>query len=262
MENLWGGRFRKEINKEMKEFTSSFAFDKKLAVYDITGSIAHAKMLGKCNIISHEESQKIVVALEAILKDVQKGGLSISGEAEDIHTWVENKLKEKIGNIAGKLHTARSRNDQVALDERLYLKEEVQKIKALLKDLQISLLLKAEKNLDIVMPGYTHLQHAQPILFPHHLLAYFYKFDRDKGRMKDLFTRMDVLPLGSAALAGTSFPIDRKYVAKQLNFKMISENRGLLKIMGEKARRKVCGTYSLDKMVRAYQYLYEKVYNM
>ena len=224
MENLWGGRFKKEINKEMKEFTSSFSFDKKLAVYDITGSIAHAKMLGKCNIISHEESQKIVTALEVILKDVQKNGWSISEEVEDIHTWVENHLKEKIGDIAGKLHTARSRNDQVALDERLYLKEEVQKIQDLLNDLQTSLLLMAEKNLDVIMPGYTHLQHAQPILFSHHLLAYFYKFNRDKGRMKDLFKRMDVLPLGSAALAGTSFPIDREYVAKELNFGMISEN--------------------------------------
>ena len=224
MEKLWGGRFKKEINKEMKEFTSSISFDKNLAVYDIAGSIAHAKMLGKCNIISPEESQKIVAALEAILKDVQKNGWSISEEAEDIHTWVENNLKEKIGDIAGKLHTARSRNDQVALDERLYLKEEVHKIQDLLKDLQASLLLIAEKNMDVIMPGYTHLQHAQPILFSHHLLAYFYKFNRDKGRMKDLFKRMDVLPLGSAALAGTSFPIDREYVAKQLNFSMISEN--------------------------------------
>ena len=224
MENLWGGRFKKEINKEMKEFTSSIAFDQKLAVFDITGSIAHAKMLGKCHIIPDVESQKIVAALEVILKDVQKNGLSITGEAEDIHTWVENKLKEKIGDIAGKLHTARSRNDQVALDERLYLKEEVKKIKASLKGLQTSLLLIAEKNLDVIMPGYTHLQHAQPILFSHHLLAYFYKFNRDKGRMKDLFERMDVLPLGSAALAGTSFPIDREFVAKQLGFDLISEN--------------------------------------
>ena len=224
MENMWGGRFKKEINKEMKEFTSSISFDQKLVVYDIIGSIAHAKMLGKCNIILSEESQKIVTALEVILKDVQKNGWSISEEAEDIHTWVENKLKEKIGDIAGKLHTARSRNDQVALDERLYLKEEVQNIEELLIDLQISLLLIAENNIDVIMPGYTHLQHAQPILFSHHLLAYFYKFNRDKGRMKDLFKRMDVLPLGSAALAGTSFPIDREYVAKQLDFSMVSEN--------------------------------------
>jgi len=224
MENLWGGRFKKEINKEMKRFTSSISFDQKLVVYDIIGSVAHAKMLGKCNILRHDESQKIVTALGEILADVQRNGLSVIREAEDIHTWVENKLKEKIGDIAGKLHTARSRNDQVALDERLYLKKEVQNIEELLLDLQKSLLLIAEKNTDVIMPGYTHLQHAQPILFSHHLLAYFYKFNRDKGRMKDLFKRMDVLPLGSAALAGTSFPIDREYVAKQLNFSMVSEN--------------------------------------
>ena len=224
MENLWGGRFKKEINEEMKKFTSSISFDQKLVVYDIIGSVAHAKMLGKCNIILPEESQKIVTALEVILKDVQKNGWSISEEAEDIHTWVENKLKEKIGGIAGKLHTARSRNDQVALDERLYLKEEIKKVQGLLKDLQMSLLSIAEKNTTVIMPGYTHLQHAQPVLFSHHFLAYFYKFERDKGRMKDLFNRMNVLPLGSAALAGTSFPIDREYVAKQLDFSMVSEN--------------------------------------
>jgi len=224
MENLWGGRFKKEINEEMKRFTSSISFDQKLAVYDIRGSIVHAKMLGKCDIILHDESQKIVFALEEILADVQKNGLSINEEAEDIHTWVENKLKEKIGDISGKLHTARSRNDQVALDERLYLKEEILKVEALLKDLQNSLLLIAKKNDDVIMPGYTHLQHAQPILFSHHLLAYFYKFDRDKGRVKDLHKRMDVLPLGSAALAGTSFPIDREFVANQLGFAKVSEN--------------------------------------
>jgi len=225
IEKLWGGRFKKNINKEMEEFISSLSFDKKLVKHDLLGSIAHAQMLGKCKIINEEEKDKIVEGLKQILKEVQKGKIEIvNGEAEDIHSWVENKLKEKIGTIAGKLHTARSRNDQVALDERLYLKEEVQKIQDLLNDLQTSLLLIAEKNLDVIMPGYTHLQHAQPILFSHHLLAYFYKFNRDKGRMKDLFKRMDVLTLGSAALAGTSFPIDREYVAKELNFGMISEN--------------------------------------
>src|SRR5665648_53369 len=225
MEKLWGGRFKKSINKEMEKFISSLSFDKKLVKYDLLGSIAHAQMLGKCKIIIKEEKDKIVEGLKQILKEMQENKLEIAaGEAEDIHSWVENKLKEKIGAMAGKLHTARSRNDQVALDERLYLKEEVHKIQDLLNDLQTSLLLIAEKNLDVIMPGYTHLQHAQPILFSHHLLAYFYKFNRDKGRMKDLFKRMDVLPLGSAALAGTSFPIDREYVAKQLNFSMISEN--------------------------------------
>jgi argininosuccinate lyase len=225
MEKLWGGRFKKKINKEMEKFISSLSFDKKLVKYDLLGSIAHAQMLGKCKIITKEEKDKIVEGLRQILKEVQEGKLEIAaGEAEDIHSWVENKLKEKIGAVAGKLHIARSRNDQIALDERMYLKEEVLKTQDLLKDLQKSFLIIAWKNLGVIMPGYTHLQHAQPLLFSHHLMAYFYMFERDKGRMQDLYKRIDVLPLGSAALAGTSFPIDREYVASQLGFKKISEN--------------------------------------
>jgi len=225
MEKMWGGRFKKTINKEMEEFISSLSFDKKLVKYDLLGSIAHAQMLGKCKIITKEEKDKIVEGLKQILKEVQEDQVEIvTGEAEDIHSWVENKLKEKIGAIAGKLHIARSRNDQIALDERMYLKEEVIKIQYLLKDLQKSLIVTAQKNLGVIMPGYTHLQHAQPILFSHHLMAYFYMFERDKGRMQDLYKRVDVLPLGSAALAGTSFPIDREYVARQLGFGGISEN--------------------------------------
>jgi argininosuccinate lyase len=225
MEKLWGGRFKKTINKEMEEFTSSLSFDKKLVKYDLLGSIAHAQMLGKCKIIAKEETDKIVEGLKQILKEVQEDKVEIvTGEAEDIHSWVENKLKEKIGAIAGKLHIARSRNDQIALDERMYLKEEVIKIQYLLKELQKSLIVTAQKNLGVIMPGYTHLQHAQPLLFSHHLMAYFYMFERDKGRMQDLYKRIDVLPLGSAALAGTSFPIDREYVALQLGFNRVSEN--------------------------------------
>ena len=225
MEKLWGGRFEKNINKEMEEFVSSLSFDKKLIKYDFLGSIAHAQMLGRCKIIINEEKDKILNGLRQILKEVQEGKLKVvAGEAEDIHSWVENKLKEKVGTVAGKLHTARSRNDQIVLDERMYLKEEVLKIQDLLKDLQKSLLSSAQKNLGIIMPGYTHLQHAQPLLFSHHLMAYFYMFERDKGRMQDLYKRIDVLPLGSAALAGTSFPIDREFVAKQLGFSKVSEN--------------------------------------
>jgi argininosuccinate lyase len=225
MEKLWGGRFNKTINKEMEEFISSLSFDKKLVKYDLLGSIAHAQMLGKCQIIAKEETDKIVEGLKQTLKEIQEDKVEIvTGEAEDIHSWVENKLKEKIGAIAGKLHIARSRNDQIALDERMYLKEEVLKIQGLLKDLQKSLIATAQKNLGVIMPGYTHLQHAQPLLFSHHLMAYFYMFERDKGRMQDLYKRVDVLPLGSAALAGTSFPIDREYVARQLGFGGISEN--------------------------------------
>jgi len=225
MEKLWGGRFKKNINKEMEEFISSLSFDKKLVKYDLLGSIAHTQMLGKCNIITKGERNKIVEGLKQILKEVQEGKLEIDAkEAEDIHSWVENKLKEKIGTVAGKLHIARSRNDQIALDERMYLKEEVLKIQYLLKDLQKSLLSSAQNNLGIIMPGYTHLQHAQPLLFSHHLMAYFYMFERDKGRMQDLYKRIDILPLGSAALAGTSFPVDREFVASQLGFSGISEN--------------------------------------
>ena len=225
MEKLWGGRFKKSINKEMEEFVFSLSFDKKLIKYDLLGSIAHAQMLGRCKIIINEEKDKILNGLRQILKEVQEGKLKVvAGEAEDIHSWVENKLKEKVGIVAGKLHTARSRNDQIVLDERMYLKEEVLKIQDLLKDLQKSLLSSAQKNLGIIMPGYTHLQHAQPLLFSHHLMAYFYMFERDKGRMQDLYKRIDVLPLGSAALAGTSFPIDREFVAKQLGFSKVSEN--------------------------------------
>jgi len=209
----------------MEKFISSLSFDKKLVKYDLLGSIAHAQMLGKCKIIIKEEKDKIVEGLKQILKEVQENKLEITaGEAEDIHSWAENKLKEKIGTVAGKLHIARSRNDQIALDERMYLKEEVLKTQGLLKDLQKSLLSSAQKHLGIIMPGYTHLQHAQPLLFSHHFMAYFYMFERDKGRMQDLYKRIDVLPLGSAALAGTSFPIDREFVAKQLGFNQISEN--------------------------------------
>lgn len=225
MKKLWGGRFKKSINKEMEEFISSLSFDKKLVKYDLLGSIAHSQMLGKCNIIIKEERNKIVEGLKQILKEVQEGKVKIiAKEAEDIHSWVENKLKEKIGTVAGKLHIARSRNDQIALDERMYLKEEVLKIQDLLKDLQKSLVEAAQKNLGIIMPGYTHLQHAQPLFFSHHLMAYFYMFERDKARMQDLYKRVNVLPLGSAALVGTSFPIDRDYVASQLGFNGISEN--------------------------------------
>jgi len=225
MEKLWCGRFKKNINKEMEEFVSSLSFDKKLVKYDLLGSIAHAQMLGKCRIISKEKKNKIVEGLKQILKEIQENKVGITtGEAEDIHSWVENKLKEKIGSVAGKLHIARSRNDQIALDERMYLKEEVLKTQGLLKDLQKSLLSSAQKNLGIIMPGYTHLQHAQPLLFSHHFMAYFYMFERDKGRMRDLYKRIDVLPLGSAALAGTSFHINREFVAKQLGFNKVSEN--------------------------------------
>ena len=224
MEKLWGGRFKKDTSKVMQRFISSISFDKRLVRYDIAGSIAHALMLGKCGIIKKEESQKIVQGLKELLQEIERGILPVDDKAEDIHTWVENKLKEKIGEIAGKLHTARSRNDQVALDERMYLKEELANIQQVLSDLLKTILTAARNYLGVIMSGYTHLQHAQPVLFSHHLLAYFFKFKRDWQRLQDLYSRVDVLPLGSAALAGTSHPIDRDFVRKKLKFSQISQN--------------------------------------
>ena len=224
MEKLWGSRFRKNIDAMMKDFISSISFDKKLIKYDILGSIAHAKMLGKCKIIKKEESERILQGLKNIFDKIEKNTLIIDNQAEDIHTWVESKLREKIGDIAGKLHTARSRNDQVALDERMYLKDEIRIIQKNIEILQEILLAASRDYLGVIMPGYTHLQHAQPLLFSHHLLAYFFMFNRDRDRLRDLYKRVDVLPLGSAALAGTSYPIDREYVAKELNFRHISQN--------------------------------------
>ncbi len=224
MEKLWGGRFRKEIDKTMQVFVSSIYFDKKLVKYDILGSIAHAKMLGKCKIITRDDADKIIKGLKDILSQIKDGNLTVDNQAEDIHSWVESILTEKIGEIAGKLHTARSRNDQVALDERMYLRDEIKTIQRNLDTLQRALLFTARNHLEIIMPGYTHLQHAQPLLFSHYLLAYFFKFNRDRERLEDLYKRVDVLPLGSAALAGTSYPIDRQYLAKELNFNEISQN--------------------------------------
>ncbi|MFW6134820.1 MAG: argininosuccinate lyase, partial [Elusimicrobiota bacterium] len=224
MEKLWGGRFRKKIDETMKDFISSISFDKKLVKYDILGSIAHTKMLGKCNIIEKEEADRITKGLKSILDEIEKNTLIIDNQAEDIHSWVESKLRERIGDIAGKLHTARSRNDQVALDERMYLKAEIDIIQKNIEILQEILLAASRDYLGVIIPGYTHLQHAQPLLLSHHLLAYFFMFNRDRDKLKDLYRRVDVLPLGSAALAGTSYPIDREYVAKELHFRKISPN--------------------------------------
>lgn len=224
MDKLWGGRFRKNINEIMKSFISSISFDKKLFRYDITGSIAHARMLGKCNIINKSDAEKIIKGLADILSDTEKGSLTIDDQAEDIHSWIESRLKDRIGEVAGKLHTARSRNDQVVLAERMFLKDEIRAIQNYLTSLQEEILKASVNYLGIIIPGYTHLQHAQPILFSHHLLAYFFKLDRDQERLEDSYKRVDVFPLGSAALGGTSYPIDREYVARELHFSRISPN--------------------------------------
>jgi argininosuccinate lyase len=192
--------------------------------YDIEGSIAHVRMLGRQKIIPRKDEALIVKGLEAIRSEIEKGAFTFHKSLEDIHMNIEHALIKKIGPVGGKVHTARSRNDQVALDLRLFLRDEISEIIKLLKSLQKVFVRLAEKYIDIIMPGYTHLQRAQPVLLSHHLLAYFEMFDRDRERFSDCLKRVNVLPLGSAALAGTSLPIDRKYVAKLLKFPKISEN--------------------------------------
>lgn len=221
---LWGGRFKKSQDPEFEEFSSSINFDYRLAKYDCLGSIAHAKMLGKCRVISKADSDALVKGLNAILKEIQSGKFKYDPDAEDIHTNIQNILGEIVGKAALKLHTARSRNDQVALDTRMYCKEKIGEIYDLIEVLQKSLVNFAQNNIDVIIPGFTHLQHAQPILLAHHMLAYCEMFKRDKGKLHYVYHMADALPLGSCALAGTSLNIDRKYVAKLLGFSKVSEN--------------------------------------
>ena len=221
---LWGGRFSSATDNVMEKFSESISYDKRLYEYDIAGSIVHAQMLAKQGIITDEEADKIIEGLRKIKHMIDEGEFEFRIEDEDIHMNIERKLIEFVGKVGGKLHTARSRNDQIALDIRLFLRdasiEIIDKLNKLLKNI-VDL---AKKYIDVVMPGFTHLQHAQPVLFSHYLLAYYEKFKRDRERFKDTIKRIDVLPLGSGALAGTSFPIDRKFVAEQLRFSKISRN--------------------------------------
>jgi len=221
---VWGGRFLKPLNKRAEKFLASLPFDRRLASYDIQGSIAHTRMLAHCGIITQEESENIVRGLEEIAREIEEGQFPFNIKCEDIHLNIEYRLQEKIGELAGKLHTARSRNDQIALDLRLFLREEISRLVELVRSLQEVILEVAEKNLEVIMPGFTHLQPAQPILFSHHLLAYFHMLERDQGRMKDALNRADMLPLGAGALAGTSFPINRHYLARLLSFSRLCEN--------------------------------------
>ncbi len=215
---MWGGRFDSQPSNLMQEINQSITFDQKLYKQDIRGSIAHAKMLEKIKILTKNEAEKIISGLKKIEKEISDGEFIFKIELEDIHMNIESRLKEIIGDTAGKLHTARSRNDQVALDLRLFVRDEIDEIKILLSDLQKNLVKKAEENFGVIMPGFTHLQVAQPVLFSHHLLAYFEMFKRDISRLSDLRKRMNECPLGACALAGTSFPIDRAMVAKELGF--------------------------------------------
>jgi len=221
---MWSGRFTKETDELVEDFHSSISFDSRLYKQDIRGSIAHARMLGEQGIISKKEAELIIEGLKEIEKEIEEGKITFSVDAEDIHMNIEKILTERIGDAGKKLHTARSRNDQVALDMRLYLKEEINVLLDLIVHLQETIVAKAEENIDVIMPGYTHLQKAQPVLFSHHLLAYFEMFQRDYERLLDCRKRTDVMPLGSGALAGTTFPIDRERVKEELGFSEISRN--------------------------------------
>lgn len=221
---LWEGRFKKELDSKTNDFNSSIKFDSRLYKEDILGSIAHSTMLGNKNIISKEDSKKIVDELNNILNDLENGKLEIDKDAEDIHMFIESELTKRIGDAGKRLHTARSRNDQVALDIKMYLKKEIEEIIKLLKQLIKILVDKAKQNLDTIMPGYTHLQRAQPITFPHHLMAYVEMFMRDIDRLKDTLKRCDIMPLGSSALAGTSYDIDRDMVKDLLGFREVTKN--------------------------------------
>ena len=224
MEKMWAGRFVKALDKEADDFNSSISFDCKMYKQDITGSLAHAAMLAKCGIITVDECELISDGLCGILDDLNSGKLKIDLEAEDIHMFVEAELTKRIGDVGKKLHTARSRNDQVALDIRMYLRDEIDEIISLLKALISAILIQAKNGKNMIMPGYTHLQRAQPITFSHHLLAYGMMLTRDIGRLNDCKKRMNVSPLGSCALAGTTYPTDRLYVADKLGFDGICEN--------------------------------------
>ena len=215
---LWGGRFTKETDKLVYNFNASISFDQKFYKQDMEGSIAHVKMLGKQGILKEKEMQDIVDCLKEILKEVEEGKLIITDEYEDIHSFVEAKLIDRLGDTGKKLHTGRSRNDQVALDMRLYTRQEVLHTDKLVKELLETILKIMEENTETIMPGFTHLQKAQPITLAHHMGAYFEMFRRDRLRLQDIFQRMNYCPLGSGALAGTTYPLDREYTAELLGF--------------------------------------------
>jgi argininosuccinate lyase len=221
---LWGGRFTAGTDKSVDDFHSSIRFDSRMYRQDIKGSMAHAEMLGKCGIIAQDDAKLICTTLGEILEDIENGKIRFEVDAEDIHMNIEKILIERIGDTGKRLHTGRSRNDQVALDIRMYLKDEISEVKHMLAELLETLLNISENNLDTIMPGYTHLQRAQPITLAHHMMAYFQMFRRDIERLGDCRRRMDVMPLGSGALAGTTYPLDRQFVADKLGFSGITEN--------------------------------------
>ncbi|MCR5829422.1 MAG: argininosuccinate lyase [Lachnospiraceae bacterium] len=218
MSKLWGGRFTGEIDSLVYDFNASISFDKRMYRQDIKGSIVHAGMLGKCGIIPQEDSDAIVKGLKGILSDLESGKLVIDESMEDIHSFVESELTSRIGDAGKKLHTGRSRNDQVALDIKLYIRDYIDELDKKIKELQNTLCSIIENNLETFMPGFTHMQKAQPVTLAHHMSAYFEMFKRDRSRLFDIRKRMNLCPLGSGALAGTTYPLDRDYVAKELGF--------------------------------------------
>lgn len=223
-DKMWAGRFSKEVDETVNAFNSSIAFDGRMYKHDIQGSIAHAQMLGKCGIITEEDSKQIVQGLKDILFDIESGKLEFDMTAEDIHMFIEAELTSRLGSVGKRLHTSRSRNDQVALDVRLYLRDEIEEIKGLVLKLCKTLCNLAKKHTETVMPGYTHLQRAQPVTFAHHLMAYVQMLLRDYARLVDTAGRMNECPLGSCALAGTTYKIDRHMTAEALGFDRPMEN--------------------------------------
>ncbi len=221
---LWGGRFGGESSSLLEKFNQSIMFDKRMYEEDIIGSIAHSKMLAKQGIIGEEEKDEIEKGLLQIKDEIESDKFEFKIEDEDIHMAIEKRLIAIVGEVGGKLHTGRSRNDQVALDIRMYLKKEVNNILSLLTELGSVLVEVAERNIDVIMPGYTHLQRAQPILFSHHIMAYYEMFKRDIDRLEDAYKRLDIMPLGAGALAGTTYNLDRQYVADLLGFSKITNN--------------------------------------
>ena len=221
---MWAGRFSKQVDDRVNDFNSSVSFDARMYRQDIQGSVAHATMLGECGIIDMKESLAIVEGLKGILADIDSGKLQIDLSAEDIHMFVEAELTKRLGDTGKRLHTARSRNDQVALDIRMYLRDEITQIISYIEQLINTIVKLAEDNLTTIMPGYTHMQRAQPITFAHHVMAYAQMLLRDKGRLEDTYKRMNVLPLGSGALASTTYPIDRERVCELLGFDEVSQN--------------------------------------
>ncbi len=224
MKKLWSGRFQETTDKLMERFNASIGFDRRLYAYDIQGSVAHCKMLAKCKIIKSAEAKKIVSGLEKVKKEIESGKFAFDDSLEDIHMHVETRLIELVGPVGGKLHTGRSRNDQICLDVRLYLRAEIDEIQDLILSLEKTLISLAKKHIGFLIPGYTHLQRAQPVPLAHHILAYLEMIHRDRERMTEVQKRVNVMPLGSAALAGTNFPINRAYVAKLLKFPEVSHN--------------------------------------